>query len=210
MADKGGGNGEATVFLVDDDADIRDALDALLRSVGLKVETFSSVEVFRGSGRIGAPGCLLLDVRLSGQSGLSFQADLRRAGHDMPIIFMSAHADVPMAVAALKAGASEFLTKPVRPQELIDAVNHALAVDRARQRHRRDANQSARAYARLTAREREVMALIVAGHSNKTVAARLGRSEATIKVHRANVMRKTGARTLAHLVEMAQILKSAP
>ncbi len=210
MEGEGGPVGEATVFLVDDDGDIREALDALLRSVGLRVETFASVEAFRDSGRIGAPGCLLLDVRLTGQSGLSFQADLLREGHDVPIIFMSAHADVPMAVAALKAGACEFLTKPVRPQELIDAVNHAITRDETRRQHRRDADETARAYAHLTKREREVMALIVAGHSNKVAAARLGRSEATIKVHRANVMRKMGAKTLAHLVEMAQILRAAP
>ena len=202
------GTGSPAVFLIDDDRDIREALDGLLRSVGLRVEAFASVEAFRDSGRVGAPGCLLLDVRLSGQSGLAFQAELRQGGHDTPIIFMSGHADVPMAVAALKSGAVEFLTKPLRPQELIDAVNHALAIDETR-REGRDAREAVLgAYAGLTERERQVMGLVVTGRSNKLTAAELGLSEATVKVHRAHVMQKMGAKTLAHLVEIAQVLKA--
>ncbi|WP_226575912.1 response regulator transcription factor [Acuticoccus sediminis] len=201
-------DGAPAVFLIDDDRDIREALDALLRSVGLRVESFASVEDFTASGRLGEPGCLLLDVRLSGQSGLSFQAELASRGIDVPIIFMSGHADVPMAVRGMKAGAIEFLTKPLRPQDLIDAVNQGLARDVERRRERAERDAIARARATLTQREREVMDLVATGHSNRAIADTLGLSEATVKVHRAHVMQKMGAGSLAHLVTMAQTLKS--
>ena len=199
--------GEPTVYLIDDDADVREALDALLRSIGLSVECFASVEAFLEAGRLGNPGCLLLDVRLSGQSGLAFQSELVGQGVETPVILMSGHADVPMAVRAMKNGAIEFLTKPVRPQDLIDAVNLALARDAARRRERRDTDQLMQAFETLTEREREVMDLIVGGHSNKTAAEHLGLSEATVKAHRASVTRKMGAGSLAQLVDMAQQLK---
>ncbi|RAI01944.1 DNA-binding response regulator [Acuticoccus sediminis] len=201
-------DGAPAVFLIDDDRDIREALDALLRSVGLRVESFASVEDFTASGRLGEPGCLLLDVRLSGQSGLSFQAELASRGIDVPIIFMSGHADVPMAVRGMKAGAIEFLTKPLRPQDLIDAVNQGLARDVERRGERAERDAIARARATLTQREREVMDLVASGHSNRAIADTLGLSEATVKVHRAHVMQKMGAGSLAHLVTMAQTLKS--
>lgn len=198
---------EPTVFIIDDDADVRDALDALLRSVGLRAESFGSTEAFAASGRLGAPGCLLLDLRLPGQSGLRFQSRLVEEGREVAVVFMSAHADVQMAVQAMKNGAIDVLTKPLRPPDVIDAVNLALAADAARRRERLALDVLIRSHAALSEREREVMALVVAGRSNREAAETLGLAEATVKAHRAGVMRKMGVRTLAHLVEAARELR---
>lgn len=198
----------STVFVIDDDRDVREALDALLRSVGLRVETFATVDGLLQSGRLGAPGCLLLDVRLAGQSGLAFQTRLLEEGREIPVVFMSGHADVPTAVQAMKNGAIDFLTKPLRPADLIDAVNLALATDAARRQERRSLDLLARAYASLSERERAVMAAIVDGRSNKEAAFALGISEATVKVHRARLMQKMGLRTLPHLVAAAAALRA--
>ena len=199
---------EPTVFVIDDDADLRAATDGLLRSLGLRVETYASTEAFEAAGRLDAPGCLLLDVRLRGRSGLSFLAALRAQGRETPVIVTSAHVDVPMAVQAMKDGASDVLPKPVRAPDLIEAVNRALAADARRREARRGLDALARAHAALTAREREVMALVVAGASNRAAAAALELAEATVKAHRAAAMRKMGARSLAELVEAAHRLRS--
>ncbi len=198
---------EPTVFIVDDDPDIREALDALLRSVGLRVEAFASVEEYVASGALDQPGVLLLDVRLTGQSGIAFQAELGRRGIATPIVFMSGHADVPTAVRAMKGGAIEFLTKPVRPQDLIDAVHLGLARDEERRIAAARADLLGRAWSTLTERERDVADLVAAGHSNKTTAAALGIAEATVKVHRAALMKKLGAASLAELVELIAELR---
>lgn len=198
---------EPAVFIVDDDPDIREALDALLRSVGLRVASFDSVESYVASGALDRPGVLLLDVRLTGQSGIAFQAELARRGIATPIVFMSGHADVPMAVRAMKGGAIEFLTKPVRPQDLIDAVHLGLARDEERRIAAARAERLGHAWATLTEREREVAELVAAGHTNRTAAAVLGVAEATVKVHRAALMKKLGAASLADLVELIAELR---
>jgi RNA polymerase sigma factor (sigma-70 family) len=203
VPDKGA---EATVAVIDDDPDVRDAVRGLLRSVGLRVELFASVQEFLATARPDLPGCLVLDVRLPGRSGLDLQAKLAKANMHLPVIFISGHADVPMSVRAMKSGAVEFLTKPVRDQDLLDAIQLALAKDRAR---RDDARGFARLRAdfdALTPREREVMILVVAGRLNKQIAAELGLSEATVKVHRSQMMRKMRAQSLAELVRMADRL----
>ncbi|MDF2234101.1 response regulator [Albimonas sp. CAU 1670] len=200
---------EPAVFVVDDDADLRASLDALLRSVGLRVETFASANAFLAAGRQDAPGCLLLDMRLAGRSGLSLHALLLEEGHEPAVVFMSGHADVPMAVQAMKNGALDVLLKPMRPPELIDAVNLALATDETRREERRSLDLLVLAHAALSAREREVMARIVAGLSNRETAEALGVAEATVKAHRARIMQKMGVRTLPHLVEAARRLREA-
>jgi FixJ family two-component response regulator len=196
-----------TVVVIDDDQSVREALQSLLQSVALPVELFSSVREFLDSNRLDAPGCLVLDVRLPGQSGLDFHDDLVKANVPLPVIFISGHADVPMSVKAMKAGAVEFLTKPVRHQDLLDAIHRAIEHDRSR---RERAQVTARLRARfdtLTAREREVMRLVTAGRLNKQVAAEIGISEATVKLHRGQLMRKLGVQSLAELVRTADKLQ---
>src|SRR5260370_33178250 len=197
---------EATVAVIDDDPDIREALRGLVRSVGLGVELFASVQEFLGTARPDHPGCLVLDVRLPGRSGLDLQNELAKTNMRVPVIFISGHADVPMSVRAMKAGAVEFLTKPVRDQDLLDAIQLALAKDRARRADEKSLARLRAVFDALTPREREVMSLVVAGRLNKQIAAELGLSEATVKVHRGQVMRKMGARSLAELVRMADQL----
>ena len=197
------------VFVIDDDPSVRRALDSLLRSVALKVQLFESTEEFIGTDRPNVPGCIVLDVRLPGRSGLDFQRDLTKSGIHLPVIFITGHGDIPMAVRALKAGAIEFLTKPFRDQEFIDAVMLGIAQDRVRRKNISNSADLQKCFDSLTPREREVMALITEGWSNKHVAAELKLSEATVKVHRGHVMRKMGAKSLADLVRMADKLKAS-
>jgi FixJ family two-component response regulator len=194
------------VFVIDDDPSMRRSLDALLRSVGLEVLLFSSAQEFMKATRPDAPGCLVLDVRLPGMSGLTFQQELASAGICMPVIFITGYGDVPMTVRAMKAGAAEFLTKPFDDQVLLDAVHAAIQRDRTR---RRDAASLAVLNARydaLTQRESQVMKLVVAGRANKQIAAELGLSLVTVKVHRGQVMRKMEAKSVAELVRIADRL----
>ena len=198
---------DPVVFVVDDDASLRHALTNLLRSVGLRVETFGSAREFLAGPRPDAPGCLVLDVRLPGVSGLDLQRELAAAQIDLPIIFITGYGDIPMTVRAMKAGAVEFLTKPFRDQDLLDAMQQALERDRVAW-HRRAALAAVRQrYDRLTPREREVMRLVVAGWLNKQIAAELGTSEIMVKVHRGQVMRKMQAASVADLVRMAAHLR---
>jgi FixJ family two-component response regulator len=203
------GEAQSLVFVVDDDASVRQALTSLLESVALRVEAFSSAADFLKKGRTAngiAAACLILDIRLPGVSGLDFQAELAKADTHLPIIFISGYGDIPMTVRAMKAGAIEFLTKPFRDQDLLDAVQLALQRDRDR-RVRDSAVLLARAHFEvLTPREQEVFGLVTAGLMNKQVAGELEVSEITAKVHRGNVMRKMGARSLADLVRMADAL----
>ena len=196
----------ATVFIVDDDQGVRDSLGNLIRSVGLAVELFPSTEEFLARGERSRPGCLILDVRLPGRSGLDFQDDLARANMAVPIVFISAHSDIPMSVRAMKAGAVEFMTKPVRPQDLLDAIHAAIARDRESLLHEEAVAKLTATLSTLTTREREVLDQIVTGLPNKLIAAALGLSEVTIKMHRGSVMRKTGAKSVADLVRMVDRL----
>jgi RNA polymerase sigma factor (sigma-70 family) len=198
---------EPTVVVIDDDEEIREGLQGLLGSVGLRVELFASVQGFLGSGRPDRPGCLVLDVRLPGRSGLDFHEDLAGANVHMPVIFISGHADVPMSVRAMKAGAVEFLTKPVRHQDLLDAIQRALDQDSIRREDDKAVAELRASLDTLTPREREVMVLVVAGLMNKQIAHEIGVIEATVKVHRGQVMRKMRARSLAELVITADKLK---
>jgi FixJ family two-component response regulator len=197
---------EAIVAVVDDDPDIREALGGLLRSVGLGVELYGSVQEFLGNARSDLPGCLILDVRLPGRSGLDLQATLAKANVQVPIIFITGHADVPMSVRAMKAGAVEFLTKPVRDQDLLDAIQQAIAKDRTRRDEESTLARLRADFDTLTPREREVMMKVVAGRLNKQIAGDLGLSEATVKAHRSQVMRKMRAQSLAELVRKADKL----
>ncbi len=199
-----------TVVVVDDDAAVREALQNLLNSAGLKVQLFGSVQEFLIGKRPNGPSCLVLDVRLPGQSGLDLQDELARANIHLPVIFITGHGDIPMSVRAMKAGAVEFLTKPFRDQELLDAIQLALQRDRARRDQEQTVAALQRDFESLTPREREVMAHVVSGRLNKQIAADLGLSEITVKVHRGNAMRKMHARSLADLVRMADRLSRAP
>jgi FixJ family two-component response regulator len=197
---------QPVVFVVDDDASVREALRSLLRSVGLQVEVFGSALEFLRHRVPDVAGCLVLDVRLPGLSGLDFQTELANANINIPIIFITGHGDIPMSVRAMKAGAVEFLPKPFREQDLLDAVQVALERDRNRREAERAKSKVRTLFEALTPREQEVMAFVTAGLLNKQIAAQIGTTEITVKVHRGNVMRKIGARSLADLVRMADML----
>jgi FixJ family two-component response regulator len=198
---------EAVVFVVDDDPAVREALCSLIRSVGLNAEAFASAQDFLNSPRPDAAACLVLDVRMPGLSGLDLQRELAGSGERIPIIFITGHGDIPMSVRAMKAGAAEFLPKPFRDQDLLDAIGQALERDRAARKERAALAEIRGRYDTLTAREREVAPLVVRGMLNKQVAAELGISEITVKVHRRNVMRKMKVRSLAELVRILEQLR---
>jgi FixJ family two-component response regulator len=197
---------EPVVFVIDDDIAMRESLTSLFQSVGLRVRVFGSAPELLQSRLPNAPSCLVLDIRLPGISGLDFQVEMAKSGIQIPIIFMTGHGDIPMSVQAMKAGAVDFLTKPFRHQEMLHAVNQALDVDRKRRTHERTVSDQRLLYDSLTAREREVLALVTAGMMNKLIAEELGVSEITVKVHRSHVMRKMRTRSLADLARIADIL----
>src|ERR1700732_734145 len=196
-----------TVFIIDDDRGMRQAVQDLVESVGLRAESFASGEEFLSRQRAGDPSCLVLDVRLPQMSGLDFQRRLTETGMQIPIIFVTAHGDIPMSVRALKSGAVEFLTKPFRDQDLLDAIQQALQHDRAAQVQQAEIHALQERYHALTPRERQVMALVVSGMLNKQIASEIGASEATVKIHRGNVMHKMQAGSVVDLVRMADKLK---
>jgi FixJ family two-component response regulator len=197
---------DSTVVVVDDDADLRASVGRLLRSLGLEARLFGSVPEFLKSDPPDGPTCLVLDVRLPGQSGLDLQRELAASNRTLPIIFITGHGDVPMSVQAMKAGAIEFLTKPFRDQDLLDAVQLALDRDRARHRSAHAVAGLRARFATLTPREQEVMVCVTGGLLNKEVAAEIGITQQTVKVHRGNAVRKMGAKSLAELVRMADLL----
>jgi len=203
---KGQPEAQSIVFVVDDDASLREAIKSLLRSVGLEVEVFGTAADFLKHKFPDVPACLVLDIRLPGVSGLDFQAELAKANIHIPIVFITGHGDIPMTVRAMKAGAVEFLTKPFRDQDLLDSVQIALDRDRARRAQAKAVHEVRVHFDALTPREQEVIAFVTAGLMNKQIAAELGVSEITVKVHRGSVMKKMGARSLADLVRMADAL----
>jgi FixJ family two-component response regulator len=196
--------GDSIVFVIDDDGSVREALMDLITSVGLSAQAFKCAQEFLDYRKPDAPACLVLDVRLPGPSGLELQRELLRSGTPIPIIFITGHGDIPMSVRAMKEGAVEFLTKPFRDQELLDAIQHALEIDRAARQERVIVAALRRSYEALTNRERDVMKLIVTGLLNKQIASELGSSEVTVKMHRTQVMRKMKAESVVQLVRMAE------
>ena len=196
--------GDPIVFVVEDDSSMREALTDLITSVGFLVESFKSAREFLEHRRRDAPACLVLDVRLPGLSGLDLQRELVRTEAPIPIIFITGHGDIPMSVRAIKEGAVDFLAKPLRDQDLLDAIQHALEIDRAARRERTMVGGVRRRYESLTKREREVMRLVVSGMLNKQIAGELGSSEVTVKMHRGQVMRKMKAQSLVQLVRMSE------
>jgi FixJ family two-component response regulator len=199
-----------TVFIIDDDRSMRQAVQDLVESVGLRAESFATGGEFLRRERTTSPSCLVLDVRLPQMSGLDFQIRLAETGTQIPIIFITAHGDVPMSVKALKAGAVEFLTKPFRDQDLLDAIQQALQRDRTAREQQTEILNVHERYKTLTPREREVMALVVSGLLNKQIASEIGASEATVKIHRGNMMRKMQVGSLIELVRLADKLKIFP
>jgi FixJ family two-component response regulator len=199
--------GAPVVFVIDDNPSVREALDSLLRSVNLAVLTFGSTGEFLSFERPDAPGCIVLDVRLPGQSGIDFQAEIARLNIDLPVIFITGHGDIAMSVRAIKAGAIEFLTKPFRDQDLLDAINIGIEKDRTRRKAAAMIAPLRSRFDSLTARARETMERVAAGRSNKQIATELGLSPVTVKVHRGNVMRKMDAKSIADLVRMAEQLR---
>ena len=199
---------DSIVYVIDDDPSIREAVTSLIRSVGMSVQSFGSAKEFMASKRPNAPACLVLDVRMPGLSGLELQRELTDAGISIPIIFITGHGDIPMSVRAMKAGAVEFLTKPFRDQDLLDAIEQAIDRDRELRKQQAGIADLRDRFERLTPREREVMELVVAGLLNKQVAVRLGISEITVKLHRHQVMEKMKADSLADLVRMSEKLSA--
>jgi len=205
-----GSTDQPIVFVVDDDASMRQALARLLQSVQLRVEVFASPQEFLQSERPNVPSCLVLDVRLPGLSGLDFQAELAKADVRIPIVFITGHGDIPMSVRAMKAGAVDFLAKPFRDQDLLDAVTAAVQRDQKRREHENAMTDLRAHFSSLTPREREIMALVASGLMSKQIAAEVGLSEITVKVHRSHLMKKMGARSVADLVRMAEALGVTP
>jgi FixJ family two-component response regulator len=203
-------NESATVFVVDDDPSVRSALKRLVASVGLNCETFTSADDFLREGHPVSAGCLVLDVRMPGASGLDLQNQLVRGGYCLPIIFLTAHGDVRTSVRAMKAGAADFLTKPFHEQELLDAIQHAIERDRDARKKHEERLRRRRQYESLSARERQVLAMVVAGLLNKQIAAELNLAESTVKLHRAEVMQKMDAHSLAELVSIVSELDVRP
>jgi FixJ family two-component response regulator len=201
---------QSTVLVIDDDASVREALSDLFQSVGLRVEVFASTQEFLKKRRPEGPGCLVLDVRLPGKSGLDFQQELNAANINLPIVFLTGHGDIPMSVRAMKAGAVEFLTKPFREQDLLDAVQTALERDRVNREDEKLITTLRQRFASLTPREQAILTLVVAGSRNKQIAFEIGTSEVTVKVHRTNLMRKMQALSLADLITMATKLGIPP